>query len=302
MNRYIIHLKDGKKLKQYYNSLEEIQSIYPECNIEIDEDKSFLKYIDKIKSISEPITDVLWKILYGVGYILYQQYMADGEYIDGCKYMRFDEHKHTIPILKTFSNPKDFYERFFDDDVLGENHGYKRMSKREFGKLKDKEKPVRFCKMDTVNWYVDGYGNFYFQDTINKNQIVNWEKFNGNDKAVLGRIWYGNCKYSCRWYNNMEEFMSEFKQTVKETPAYFAAPRYEIIKQGYDMLHPYDRRNTIRLPYYPIVKIPKNERNATKVALSWNKILRESEFKGEINILEKVIKKYWEYIDKKENV
>ena len=68
--------------------------------------------------------------------------------------------------------------------------------------------------------------------------------------------------------------------------------------------HPYDRENYIRLPFYPITKIPKAERNMVEVVNNWKKLARgigyySKGFYGDL-YFEGVIRKYWEWVDKNE--
>lgn len=304
MNRYAIK-QDGYILHLYYPNLESAKQAYPNAIIEPYEDNSFVNYIEKIMAMAEDTSAKWWKIPYGCGYIAYRQFKEEDGWLDGCEYIRYDEHSYTVPFMKTLSNPKQFYERFFDEDMFEGEHGFAKFSKRQFNKLKGKAKPVKFCTIDRLAWYVDGYGNFFEKDNYNtgKKAIDEWKQFHDNPDAVLAQIWSGEQgKYTLGWYNNMDEFMADFKAKSKATPTWASTPRYEVKKIGYKKKHPYDRENYIRLPFYPITKIPKAERNVVEIMNSWKKLAKGigyygNGFYGDL-YFEGVIKKYWEWVDK----
>lgn len=306
MNRYAIK-KDDYILYLYYPTIEAAKQAYPNAIIEPYEDNSFVNYIKKIMTMAEDTSAKWWKIPYGSGCIAYRQFKDEDGWLDGCEYIRYDEHRYTIPFMKTLSNPKQFYERFFDGDMFEGEHGFKRLSKRQFDKLKGKDKPVKFCTIDGTAWYVDGYGNFFEHITsdTDKKSIEEWNKFHDNPDAVWAQIWHGvHGKYSLQWYSSMDEFMADFKEKVEATPTWASTPRYEIKQIGYRKKHPHDRENYIRLPFYSIAKIPKNERNVVKIANNWKELGKGigyygRGFYGDI-YFENVIRKYWEWVDKNE--
>ena len=305
MNRYSI-TQNNTTLHLYYSSIEAAKQIYPNAIVEPYEDTTFIEYVEKIKSLSHITPIGWWKIPYGCGYIAYRQYKDEDGYLDGCEYVRYDKHSYTVPFMKTItnSNSKPFYERFFEGVDDGE-HGFARFTKRQFDKLKGKAKPVKFCSIDGTTWYVDGYGNFFERDNYStgKKAMDEWKQFHDNPDAVLAQIWSGeHGKYTLGWYNNMDEFMADFKTKAEVTPTWAATPRYEVKKIGYKKKHPYDRENYIRLPFYPITKIPKAERNIVEVVNSWKKLAEGIEyygngFYGDLHF-EGVIRKYWEWVDK----
>ena len=303
MNRYTIK-QDGYILHLYYPSIEVAKQAYPNAIIEPYEDTTFIEYVEKIKSLSHITPVGWWKIPYGSGYIAYCQYKDEDGYLDGCEYVRYDHHSYTAPFTKTITDPKSFYERFFDDNVIEGEHGFKRLSKRQFDKLKGKAKPIKFCTIDGTAWYVDGYGNFFKHITSDtgKKSIEEWNKFHDNPDAVLVQIWHGVYgEYSLQWYNNMDEFMADFKAKAEATPTWAATPRYEIKKIGYRKKHPYDRENYIRLSYYPVDKVLKAERNVDKVVLSWAECAKGIKYyRYGMGDMETVVKKYWEWVDKNE--
>ena len=306
MNRYAIK-QDDYILHLYYPNIEATKQAYPNAIIEPYEDNSFVNYIEKIMALAEDSSAKWWKIPYGSGYIAYYQYKDEEGWLDGCEYVRYDHHSYTLPFMKTITDHKSFYERFFDDDMVKGEHGFNRLSKRQFDKLKGKAKPVRFCTIDGTTWYVDGYGNFFEKDNYStgKKAIDEWKQFHDNPDAVYAQIWSGEYgKYTLGWYNNMDEFMADFKAKAESTPTWAATPRYEIKKIGYRKKHPYDRENYIRLPFYPITKIPKAEKNVVEVVNSWKKLVMGIEyygngFYGDLHF-EGVIRKYWEWVDKNE--
>lgn len=303
MNRYTIK-QDDCILHLYYPTIEAAKQAYPNAIIEPYEDTTFIEYVKKIKSLSHITPVGWWKIPYGSGYIAYYQYKDEDGYLDGCEYVRYDHHSYTVPFMKTITNPKSFYERFFEGVNDGE-HGFARFTKRQFDKLKGKAKPVKFCSIDGTTWYVDGYGNFFEKDNYStgKKAIDEWKQFHDNPDAVYAQIWSGEQgKYTLGWYNNMDEFMADFKAKAEATPTWAVTPRYEVKKIGYKKKHPYDRENYIRLPFYPITKIPKAERNMVEVVNSWKKLARDigyysKGFYGDL-YFENVIRKYWEWVDK----
>lgn len=306
MNRYTI-TQDNHTYHLYYPTLEAAKQTYPNAIIELYTDTTFIEYVEKIKSMSHITPMGWWKIPYGLGYIAYYQYKDEDGYLDGCEYVRYDHHSYTLPFMKTITDPKSFYERFFDDDMVKGEHGFNRLSKRQFDKLKGKAKPVRFCTIDGTVWYVDGYGNFFehIASDTGKKSIEEWNKFHDNPDAVWAQIWhgvYGKC--SLQWYSSMDEFMADFKAKAKATPTWASTPRYKIKKIGYRKKHPYDRENYIRLPFYPVAKVPKNERNVVEIVDSWKELAKNigyysKGFYGDI-YFENVIKKYWEWVDKNE--
>ena len=304
MNRYAIK-QDDYILHLYYPNIEAARQAYPNASIEPYEDDSFVEYIGKIINLAEDASAIWWKIPYGCGYIAYRQFKDEEGWLDGCEYIRYDEHRYTVPFMKTITNPKSFYERFFEGVNDGE-HGFARFTKRQFEKLKGKAKPVKFCTIDGDTWYVDGYGNFFERDnySTSKKAVDEWKQFHDNPDAVLGKIWYGVHERTSGWYKNMDEFMADFNAKAKATPTWAATPRYEIKKIGYRKKHPYDRENYIRLPFYPITKIPKTERNVAEVVNSWKKLAKGIGYYGngfyEDLYFENVIRKYWEWVDKNE--
>ena len=305
MNRYTIK-QDDYILRLYYPTIEAAKQAYPNAIVEPYEDTTFIEYVEKIKSLSHITPVGWWKIPYGSGYIAYYQYKDKDGYLDGCKYVRYDHHSYTVPFIKTITNPKSFYDRFFEGINDGE-HGFARFTKRQFDKLKGKAKPVKFCSIDDTTWYVDGYGNFFERDNYGtgKKAMDEWKQFHDNPDAVYGIIWSGEYgKYTLGWYNSMDEFMADFKAKAEATPTWAATPRYEVKKIGYKKKHPYDRENYIRLPFYPVAKIPKAERNVVEIVNSWKKLARGIEyyrngFYGDL-YFEGVIRKYWEWVDKGE--
>lgn len=307
MNRYAIK-QDGYILHLYYPNLETAKQAYPNAIIESYEDDSFVEYIGKIMDLAEDAFTTWWKIPYGSGYIMYRQFRDEEGWLDGGEYIRYDKHSYTVPFMKTITNPKSFYERFFEGIDEGE-HGFARFTKRQFDKLKGKAKPVKFCVIEGITWYVDGYGNFFERDNYStgKKAVDEWKQFHDNPDAVLGQIWSGvHGKYTLGWYNSMDEFMADFNVKAKATPAWADTPRYEVKKVGYKKKHPYDRENYIRLPFYPVAKIPKTERNVAEVVNSWKKLSRGIIYYSrgfyEDLYFENVIRKYWEWVDKNELV
>lgn len=131
-----------------------------------------------------------------------------------------------------------------------------------------------------------------------------WKQFHDNLEAVFGRIWSGVHERTLGWYKNMDEFMADFNAKAKATPAWANTPRYEVKKVGYKKKHPYDRENYIRLPFYPVAKIPKAERNVAEVVNSWKKLSRGIVYYSrgfyEDLYFENVIRKYWEWVDRNE--
>lgn len=306
MNRYTIKQDDGYILHLYYPSIEAAKQAYPNASIEPYVDDSFIKHIEKIMALAEDASTTWWKIPFGCGYITYRQFKDEDGWLDGGEYMRYDKHSYTLPILKTLTNPQSFYERFFEGMNDGE-HGFARFTKRQFGKLKGKAKPVKFCKIEGDTWYVDGYGNFFehFSYLTGKEQVEEWKQFHDSPDAIYGKIWHGvHGKYTLGWHSNMDEFMADFKAKAEATPTWAATPRYEVKKIGYRKKHPYDRENYIRLPFYPITKIPKAERNVVEVVNSWKKLVKGIGYYGngfyEDLYFENVIRKYWEWVDKNE--
>ena len=118
MNRYAIEQEDGYILHLYYSSIEAVKQAYPNARIEPYADDSFIKYIEKIMALAEDASTTWWKIPYGCGYIAYRQFKDEDGWLDGCEYMRYDKHSYTVPFTKTITDPKSFYERFFDDYVI----------------------------------------------------------------------------------------------------------------------------------------------------------------------------------------
>ena len=303
MNRYTIKQDDGCILHLYYPTIEDAKQAYPNAIIEPYEDDSFINYIEKIMAMAKNTSAKWWKIPYGCGYIAYRQFKDEDGWLDGSEYIRYDKHSYTVPFMKTITNPKSFYEQFFEGIDEGE-HGFTRFTKRQFDKLKGKAKPVKFCSIDNITWYVDGYGNFFERDNYStgKKVVEEWKQFHDNLEAVLGKIWYGIHEHTLGWYKNMDEFMADFNAKAKATPTWAATPRYEVKKIGYKKKHPYDRENYIRLPFYPITKIPKDERNIVEVVNSWKKLAKGigyygNGFYGDL-YFENVIRKYWEWVDK----
>lgn len=305
MNRYAIKQDDGYTLYLYYHSIEAAKQAYPNAIIEPYEDNSFVEYIGKIMDLAEDAFATWWKIPYGSGYIMYRQFRDEEGWLDGGEYIRYDKHSYTVPFMKTITNPKSFYERFFEGIDEGE-HGFARFTKRQFDKLKGKAKPVKFCVIEGITWYVDGYGNFFERDnySASKKAVDEWKQFHDNPDAVLGRIWSGVHEHTLGWYKNMDEFMTDFNDKAKATPTWADTPRYEVKKVGYKKKHPYDRENYIRLPFYPVAKIPKTERNVAEVVNGWKKLSRGIIYYSrgfyEDLYFENVIRKYWEWVDKNE--
>lgn len=306
MNRYTVKQNDGYILHLYYPSIETAKQAYPNAIIEPYKDDSFIKYIEKIMGLIEDASATWWKIPYGCGYIAYHQFKDKDGWLDGGEYIRYDKHSYTQPFLKVLTDPQSFYEQFFEGINDGE-HGFVRFTKRQIGKLKGNAKLVKFCTINGTTWYVDGYGNFFEHDnySTSKKAMDEWKQFHDKPDAVYGKIWSGDHgEYTLGWYSDMDEFMTNFKAKAEATSTWASTPRYEIKKIGYRKKHPYDRENYIRLPFYPIAKIPKTERNAVEIVNSWKKLAKGIGYynKGFYNDLsfEKMIRKYWEWVDKNE--
>ena len=302
MNRYSI-TQDNTTLHLYYPTIGAAKQAYPNAIVELYEDNSFVNCIEKIMALAENASAKWWKIPYGCGYIAYRQFKDEDGWLDGCEYIRYDHHSYTMPFMKTVTDPKSFYERFLAGIDEGE-HGFKRFSKRQFDKLKGKARPIKFATIDGTSWYVDGYGNFFEHQNgdTGKKSMEEWKQFHDNPNAVLGRIWSGVHGWDeIKWYDSMDDFKVDFKAKVETTPTWAITPRYEIVKVGYTKKHPYDRENYIRLPYYPVDKVLKAERNVDKVVLSWAECAKGIKYyRYGMGDMETVVKKYWEWVDKNE--
>ena len=64
MNRYTIK-QDDYLLRLYYPSIEAAKQAYPNANIELYVDDSFIEYIEKIMALAEDVSATWWKIPYG---------------------------------------------------------------------------------------------------------------------------------------------------------------------------------------------------------------------------------------------
>lgn len=88
MKRFNVTLPDGYTVCLYYPSLSDCQQAYPDAIITENTDTSYLEYIEKIKQKSmKTLLDYrdreIWKVPYNGSFILYKQYICDGEWIDG---------------------------------------------------------------------------------------------------------------------------------------------------------------------------------------------------------------------------
>lgn len=293
MNRYLVYI-DSHVMHLYYPNMESAQLAYPSAKIEIDTDVSYLDYIDKIKEAS--CED--GKLTYGAGYIVYRFLMDGEQYLDGIKYMDYSKHSYTVPILKTIVSLQSFYEQFIQGALNKEESCFARFNKKEFNKLNPK--PIKFCKLNGATYYADSLGRIYEYESCGsiKSELSEWNNFHDEPNAVYAIIQSGiHNGRTGKWYHNEQELLDDFKIKCVETPSFAQEPTYEIIKIGYEKLHPDERSDYIRLPYYPI----KKNDNPHIIVLSMCGLLKSIPYYSRAvmdcvwqNHFENVIKKYLE--------
>lgn len=258
-------------------------------------------YIELIKARAINPDDDIWKININGGIAVYRNFKdSDGNYLNGCEYMTQFNHETTYSILKTLSDPETFYKSYLErpsNDVSG----FARFSKKQFTKLKPK--PKKFGTVEGTQYYVDDLGNFYEYTPMGtaKVELAQWERFHDNEKAVL--VFVYNCglhnEKKLEWFDSMEHFKSWYKEFLAGHPSYAATPYYEIKRVGYKKLHPDDRLNYCRLPWYPVIKMIKDGYGNVQIAEGWRQEIEDAKYCW-ATFLEKMLNKYIEYQIKQE--
>lgn len=308
MKRWNVTLEDGMEIKLYYPSLEEVTSKYPNCKISPCEDMSHMSYINKILSMSTLMRldykgRQIHTIPYNSAYILVRLSYDDKDaiYYDFLEYQRHDNTQLTQPITFTWSTPQEFHELFFYDTP--EDKSFARFSDREFKKIKPK--PTKFYNKNSDVYWFDDEGYIYYTykgDLPNKRNKEEWSKFHDNHNAVF--VWYteppyGNCKYE--WFASIDEFYTFFDELKRNANL---SLYYEVKRTGYKALHPQDRRNIFRMPYFNIDKEMRlahalnTESKYDQLARTWAKLCTDKYFRNwyeNIDFTKDIIKRYCEY-------
>lgn len=312
MKRWLVYDGTDTPLRLYYRTLDEVQEKYPSSIIKEDTDTSHIEYINNILTLStSQMIDyrgrLMHKIPHNAGYILVRigYDNEDCTYYDFLEYQRHDEESMLSPITWTWGNPKQFYEDFLADCNIDKTSI--RLSDRELKKIKPKV--VKFYNKNNNVYWVDDVGYIYIaekHDLPNKRKQEEWDKFHDNENAVL--VNYTTPKDHgdhTKWFDSFESFLLTFEDIKNETPVSFATPTYTVMRHGYRALHPQDRKNIFRLPYFNIEKEYRLEQSLNKankynaLARKWAKMCQGYSWFGEwysqIEFLEDVIKQYFEW-------
>lgn len=312
MKRWLVKGEFEQPLRLYYRTLEEVQMKYPNCTIEEDTDNSHVEYINKILELSvNQMIDyrgrLIHKIPHNAGYILVR-IGYDGEddtYYDFLEYQRHDEASMLSPITWTWGNPKQFYEDFLMDCNIEKTSI--RLSDKDLKKIKPKV--IKFYNKNNNVYWIDDIGYIYIaekHDLPNKKSKEEWDKFHDNPNAVF--MWYTEPPYGnhqSKWFVDIESFNAFFDELKSGANM---SLHYEIKRRGYKALHPQDRNNIFRLPYFNIEKEYRLDESLNKangynsLARKWAKMCQGYSWFGEwysqIDFLEDVIKQYFEWKNK----
>ena len=308
----------GKPLVLYGDTPEEIREkwncVDKDCEIVIYENDEYLEYIDKIKEKAEYITsfkkcDYEIRELYAIylyGYkisLRLSKDLRDDKYYDFCEY-QCSSGELMSPITWNMGSISHFCDSVpILSNIPKKEQGYVVTSK-ELKKIK----PVKFYNSNGETYWRDSDGYFYTAlkcDIPNKKNKSEWEQFHDNPDAVLIQYWSGT--YHERhivWFDNMDIFMEQWKDIVKNTPSSYATPKYEIIKRGYTKVKPDDRRVIFRLPYFPV---NMDDRPAEFVARVWVNEVDKRWYGDESDMCEHlvgVIKQWrkWKEMDKNNGI
>lgn len=250
MNRYIVKTADGT-IRLYSPDIDYIQKQYPNATITLDEDKSYMEYIDNIINSSSflPMYGECYRYINLIGQTIYIKLLTDGkgEYLDGIQY-KVDNNLYVKPILWTLTSPQEFWEEW--STVILSNRTQERYTPKEFKKLTPK--PKKLCKVYGRQWWYDDNGYVYVDTAIGsyKSRVERWKEFHDNPDALCVKIWWGNHhRAEVNWYHNEAEFRADFKEKFDNTPTYAQTPEYSILKFGFNSPHPDTVKSRTRLPF-----------------------------------------------------
>lgn len=298
MNRWLV---DGQ-IKIYADTRDKVYALFPEAlSVELYEDNSYLEIIDiikskAIKSYADYKGDYVYHIPHLDSYIRVKLLQQDGVYLDSVMYQRWDMLGFQYPISWSMLSVKDFYDTFIDEPDKSERLPVEFVSMKHIKKIK----ATKICNKNNVVIWFDNDGYFYHADKFflpNKKRKEEYDRFHDNSDVVLARLSFYSDK-TTRWYDSEEDMLKVFNDKKKDYPAWAETPRYEILKRGYNKLHPDDRRVILRLPYINLnkelnLKTPKQE-----IAYVWGKLLRMYGHEISEDDLLLIINAYEEYISK----
>lgn len=298
MNRWLV---DGQ-IKIYAETRDKVYALFPEAlSVEPYEDSSYLEIIDIIKSKAiKGYTDVKGNEVYHIphldSYIRVKLLQQDGVYLDSVMYQRWDMLGFQYPISWSMLSIKDFYDIFIDDPDKSEQLSVEFVSMKHIKKIK----ATKICNKNNVVIWFDNDGYFYHADKFflpNKKRKEEYDRFHDNADAVLARLSFYSDK-TTRWYDSEEDMLKVFNDKKKDYPAWAETPRYEILKRGYNKLHPDDRRVILRLPYINLNKELKLKTPKQEIAYVWEKLLRMYGHEMSEDDFLLIINAYEEYINK----
>ena len=258
-------------MKLYADNVESLKKAYPQYANTIEEipilEEKEKKEINKLISVSNHIKGGVYTLPYNGGFVVYRFLKHGDDIIDGVKYQRHDEHKLTVPILKTICPIDEFYNKFYSKQNLLPPTN---LSKREFDKIKPK--PFCFDRKGQFKKYVDEDGYIYLiprNTPWSKKEMELYEHFKDKPNAVFGKIRSATFGYLAEskidWFESEEQLAKECDEINRKHPASMGGATYEVIHRRFNTTHPKDRKLIIRLPYFNF----DNIENIQGAANSW---------------------------------
>lgn len=137
-----------------------------------------------------------------------------------------------------------------------------------------KRKAKKYYNKNRVSYWVDDKGCFYEADKgilPNKKKIEEYDHFKGNKEAVF--VSYGKEVFNCKkkWFDSIEQFLDFFEKEEADFPPTSGTLKYSILKTGYTLIAPDERKIISALPYIDVDKeiIYAAENTANKNAVYW---------------------------------
>lgn len=319
-NRWYVEMpctQGQEPMKIYSNTIEEVQKLFPEStSITPCSDRSHLPYIKKMieqseflgKSINKDNTEQRELYLYRASganlYIKFSKNLLDDEYYDLAITQERDNGRHIIPVTWDLSTPKAIYKRYFEQ-VPDKQWGYV-VTPREVKKNKYKK---WYSKKGEYGW-IDSDGYFYFADKChisNKYDKAEYEQFKDNLDAVYVKYKCASASnyypsFELKWFDSYLSYLDFKKEMTQNCPVFCETPYFEIIRVGYTIPHPDDRKVVLRMPYLNIER-ELRYKPVGEVVNMWMRLCEKVDRNDvfgitQTNWFEQVVKSYKEYLAK----
>lgn len=156
MNRWIVKESDLPPFKWYADTIEGVWNQFPNAEVVMDSDRSYLEYIEKIKKHSvQPVRyDYNGREVYVIrmsgGSVVIKLSQDNDGYLDIAFYQVWNDKRSVDPVGFTLDSPKHVCELF-----IGELLTYDRVSYRQYGEPKlSKPKELKGVKQSFSSWYI----------------------------------------------------------------------------------------------------------------------------------------------------